>query len=422
MTHRYSRAAKGKWKDDRPPFRKPLVKIPVSDSSDLIERNRLTLIGRVTNPSIQNTRALADFFLQQWNVVGRITGRDLGPSLFQFGFESEQDLQAILSKAHFHFKRWMMILQRWEPVVSESFPAAISFWIKVHGVPLHYWLEETFDAIGAALGPIELCDYDRARMKVQINGLEPLIMRMDIQLPSKKVIEVELEYEKLEKHCFFCKSLSHEDEDCELRPPSKHGRDNRPFDTAQQNTLDRIEESKRRQEVRKQSRSRHAHAIDGARWTNYKHGEPRNAHYTDRDGSSRMASERSSEFEENKRRYDDRGGSVRSNLSSRKTPPRRESQEKLTSGFISHSRNLPLPRLPAKPLISPTRDASSKSNHSPGTTAAPVQRRSSLASRLSDPRDTNSLSEERIPAKERLSVHTQRTSQMERTEAQSNFK
>ncbi|KAH0876682.1 hypothetical protein HID58_064076 [Brassica napus] len=90
--------------------------------------------------------------------------------------------------------------------------------------------------------------------------------------------------------------------------------------------------------------------------------------------------------------------------------------------MIEGGLNLPLPRLPAKPLISPTRDASSKSNHSPGTTAAPVQRRSSLASRLSDPRDTNSLSEERIPAKERLSVHTQRTSQMERTEAQSNFK
>lgn len=70
MVHRYSRADKGKWKENIPPPRKPLVRIPESDSYELIERNKLTLIGRVTNPSVQKTRALVDFFLQHWNVVG----------------------------------------------------------------------------------------------------------------------------------------------------------------------------------------------------------------------------------------------------------------------------------------------------------------------------------------------------------------
>lgn len=109
MAHRFSRSENGKWKDERPPPpKKPPVRIPESNVSDLIDRHKYTLIGRVTNPKIQKTHALVEFFLQQWNVAGRITGRDLGPHLFQFSFESEKDLQVILSKSPFHFKRWMI--------------------------------------------------------------------------------------------------------------------------------------------------------------------------------------------------------------------------------------------------------------------------------------------------------------------------
>ena len=39
------------------------------------------------------------FFVQHWHVSGSITGRELGPHLFQFTFESEKDLQRILAKA-----------------------------------------------------------------------------------------------------------------------------------------------------------------------------------------------------------------------------------------------------------------------------------------------------------------------------------
>lgn len=112
MSHPYSRLEKGKAKATDSTLQKPLVKIPNSDNSELVEHNKFTLIGRVTNPAIQKTRALVEFFLEHWNVVGMITGRALGPSLFQFGFESENDLKTTLSKAPFHFKKWMIILQR----------------------------------------------------------------------------------------------------------------------------------------------------------------------------------------------------------------------------------------------------------------------------------------------------------------------
>ncbi|RID47204.1 hypothetical protein BRARA_I03822 [Brassica rapa] len=219
MANRLSRKDKEKWvAEPKRSTRRPPVQIPDINTNALIEENKLTLIGRVTNPSIQKTRALVDFFLQHWRVKGQITGRALGPHMFQFRFETEQDLQAILTKAPYHFKRWMLILQRWEPIVSDFFPAFISFWISIHGIPLHYWTEDALKAIGKELGPVEDFDEDNGRVRVKINGLKPLEMKLDISLPSGEIKQVELEYEDLQKHCFLCLSLSHEREDC---PTSK---------------------------------------------------------------------------------------------------------------------------------------------------------------------------------------------------------
>ncbi|KAF3585494.1 hypothetical protein F2Q69_00031796 [Brassica cretica] len=55
---------------------------------------------------------------------------------------------------------------------------------------------------------IEDKDATNGRFRVSINGLQPLERTLELSLPSGGVKEVELEYEKLEKHCFSCLSLS----------------------------------------------------------------------------------------------------------------------------------------------------------------------------------------------------------------------
>ncbi|VVB01041.1 unnamed protein product [Arabis nemorensis] len=111
------------------PRRSP-VRIPECDNSALIVANKLTLIGRVTNPVIQKPRAVVEFLSQLWNMENKTHGRDLGSEKFIFRFEEEEDLLAVLRKGPYHYKKWMLIIQRWEPIVSEAFPAIIPFWIK----------------------------------------------------------------------------------------------------------------------------------------------------------------------------------------------------------------------------------------------------------------------------------------------------
>ncbi|KAG2313012.1 hypothetical protein Bca52824_024569 [Brassica carinata] len=137
MARRFSRAEKEKWQaPPELPTKRPPVRIPANDNAELIEANRLTIIGRLTNPQVQKpTRAVTDFMAQVWNLEGRIEGRALGLDKFQVKFETEHDLIQVLEKGPYHYKRWMLLLQRWEPTVSEEFPSIISFNVKIHGIP-----------------------------------------------------------------------------------------------------------------------------------------------------------------------------------------------------------------------------------------------------------------------------------------------
>ncbi|KAH0868781.1 LOW QUALITY PROTEIN: hypothetical protein HID58_075803, partial [Brassica napus] len=59
MARRYNRAEKEKWAVPlTPPPKRPPVRIPANNTEDLVAANRLTIIGRVTNPTLQKLRVL----------------------------------------------------------------------------------------------------------------------------------------------------------------------------------------------------------------------------------------------------------------------------------------------------------------------------------------------------------------------------
>ena len=252
MARRYSRSEKEKWQaPSEPPAKRPPVRIPANDCEDLIEANRLTIIGRLTNPLVQKPRAVIDFMAQVWNLEGRMEGRVLGLDKFQVKFQTEDDLLQVLEKGPYHYKRWMLLLQQWEPTVSDQFPSTISFHVRIHGIPLHFWSKGTILTIGKELGVCSVKDVKEAKIWVEVNGLMPLVMKMEIELPTDDVTEVEFEYIKIEKHCFTCYSLFHEETDCPQRPRNALPPKERVLGITQNIALQRIEAEKRRHDDRR---------------------------------------------------------------------------------------------------------------------------------------------------------------------------
>ncbi|KAJ4907972.1 Uncharacterized protein Rs2_11630 [Raphanus sativus] len=74
---------------------------------------------------------------------------------------------------------------------------------------------------------------------------------MDIELPTEDITKVEFEYIKIEKHCFTCFSLMHEEEACPHRDPNAPPPKERNLGITQSIALQRIEADKRRHDERR---------------------------------------------------------------------------------------------------------------------------------------------------------------------------
>lgn len=217
MDKRIPHHLKGKGIDrgySPPPRRR--IQAPEMDTSDLVEANSLTLMGRLTNPSAQRLWSLFPFLSNRWNLKGKATGSDLGRGCFQFCFDFEEDMQKVLDNRPYHYDQWMVILQKWEPIISDTFPSMLPFWVEVQGLPKHYWKPEMLTTIGEELG--EIMDMEitnsSAKIRVLIDGLKPLIKDTMVDFPDGSEALVLLEYKNLKNHCSYCQRLSHEKQHC----------------------------------------------------------------------------------------------------------------------------------------------------------------------------------------------------------------
>ncbi|XP_033129446.1 uncharacterized protein LOC103874800 [Brassica rapa] len=154
------------------------LKISVAhfDNSALIKTYSKTLIGRCMNPEEQETKALFSNLPKIWKLEERVTGTDLGFGKFQFDFQTEEELEAVLMQQPYHFDYWMLALARWQPKQSNSFPSEIMFWIRVIGVPLEFRMVPTFESNVGALERVVVVDVKYNRVQVVLDAFKELCL------------------------------------------------------------------------------------------------------------------------------------------------------------------------------------------------------------------------------------------------------
>ncbi|KAG7544021.1 hypothetical protein ISN45_Aa07g038960 [Arabidopsis thaliana x Arabidopsis arenosa] len=200
------------------------IRIPAFDNSDLIRRlKRTTLIGRIMNPDVQSVGSLVLMMPRVWKLEGRVVGKDLGLVTFRFDFEREEDILEVMKTEPFNFNHWMVSIVRWEPVIHKDYPSAITFWVKMVGVPQDFWTDQDFRRIGNELGTVQEVDEENARVKVTIDSTMQLCFEMSVQFETGgEEVVVKMEYEKLFGYCASCFSLRHDEESCPLSDLHNH--------------------------------------------------------------------------------------------------------------------------------------------------------------------------------------------------------
>lgn len=195
------------------------IRAPEFDFTELVRDNAKTLIGRLTNPKEQRVESLILELPKKWALRGKIVGANLGNNCFQFRFDRDEDLQCVLLNRPYQQNNWMVVIERWEPVISSTFPSRIPFWITVRGLPLHFWHEKMVYKIGDELGHLE--DYEitktSAKIRILLEALEPLTMESVVDFSTGEEIPITFEYERLANHCSTCFMLTHTSRLCPRR-------------------------------------------------------------------------------------------------------------------------------------------------------------------------------------------------------------
>lgn len=340
-----------------------LVILPDVDNSELIARYRLSLVGRLFNRERRNVEALIALLPRPsiWDVEGRVRGVYLGNHRFQFDFDSEDDLQKVLSKRPCHFNKWSFALERWAPHIGDSFPNTMTFWVSAMGIPTHFWLDPVFRALGKRLGHVGLVEAKTAKFQVELNADLPIKFALRAQLPTGEIVPVSLEYCNLHRWCHSCHLLSHEDENCpqlseeerEQHRLAKEANKDQGPQTRNDNNK-RGDLSKRLSATDQKSSSHHErHSGEGTQRDNrdsvWKRIDSRYAPRDDHRGDNRHAHrdrEKPSYTIEtyNKRRYDDSFASSRQREEAKKVEKKLASDRHDSKGLPEAPRDLQMSR------------------------------------------------------------------------------
>ncbi|KAL0727181.1 hypothetical protein Bca4012_023274 [Brassica carinata] len=186
--------------------------------------NKLSLMGRILNPHRQKMAALIMKMPRKWQKEGKVRGIALSQERFQFIFDNEHDLRDVLDRGVHTFEEWVIVLERWVETPPEDYLQYIPLWVQIRDIPVNCYTTEALTALGDLVGKTVLVAFDPKkpitqdfiRVLVKFNVAHPLKTSRVITIKGKPAT-VRFNYERIQKRCFTCQRLNHENDHCPLK-------------------------------------------------------------------------------------------------------------------------------------------------------------------------------------------------------------
>ncbi|XP_056860345.1 uncharacterized protein LOC130508719 [Raphanus sativus] len=186
--------------------------------------NVLSIVGRILNPDYQKIPGLILTMPRKWQKEGRVRGVALSQEKFQFFFQNEHDLNDVLEKGVQTYNEWALVLERWVENPPEEFLQYIPIWVQIRGIPMNHFTKKALTALGDLVGKTKFVAFDPSkpitqdyiRALVLFNVAHPLRKTKVINLPEGGSTVIRYSYEKVQKRCFTCQCLNHEQDKCPI--------------------------------------------------------------------------------------------------------------------------------------------------------------------------------------------------------------
>lgn len=195
------------------------------------ERNAMSLVGRLLNPQCQKMEDLIREIPRKWQLYDRVKGVALSKERFQFIFKHEHDLLDILNIGVHTFDKWSIVLERWVEKPPEDHLQYLMVWLQMRNIPINHYTPGTISSLGGFAGQVvdvpfdpEKAQYkDYVRVLVKFDVSKPLRRSKKLTHPSGEVVNILYDYERLQKRCYTCQRLTHEQSHCPFVVESKQG-------------------------------------------------------------------------------------------------------------------------------------------------------------------------------------------------------
>ncbi|KAK9986874.1 hypothetical protein SO802_031825 [Lithocarpus litseifolius] len=203
-----------------------VIEIPDEGRREVIESCTLSLIGKFLTCKSFNRRAAKSVLRRAWGLENALQILEVGANMFQFKFQSEFDMNRVITGGPWTFDNQLLMLQHWQKRmnVGNIKWTHASLWVQIWGAPFDMVSPQVAQEVGSRLGIVE--DVGRRRKQDDQN----FFMRFRVALPIEKPLRrgsfiagsngirswVTFKYERLPMFCYFCGLLGHDLHHCPL--------------------------------------------------------------------------------------------------------------------------------------------------------------------------------------------------------------
>lgn len=195
------------------------------------EQNSMSIIGRLLNPERPKMASLILDLPTKWQKVGMVNGVALSKERFQFFFKYEQDLEEILEKGVHTDNEWTIAVERWvehPPVDSLQY---IPLWVQIRNIPVNHRSIAAITTFGELVSQVtevaydpyvaQTRDYIRVQLKFDVS--RPLRRSKVVNIPGGGSVTLVFDYERVQKRCYTCQRLTHDQDFCPIFLMKKQG-------------------------------------------------------------------------------------------------------------------------------------------------------------------------------------------------------
>ncbi|KAL0795442.1 hypothetical protein Bca101_066819 [Brassica carinata] len=187
-------------------------------------RNELSLVGRLLNPQVQKMERFILEMPRKWQLYDRVKGIALSRDRFQFLFKHEHDLVDILERGAHTYEMWSIVMERWVENPPPDYLQYLDLWVQMRNIPINNYTSTAITSLGEFAGRVIVVTFDPdkpqtrdyVRFKVRFDIAKPLRRVKVVNLPEGGSTKIRYDYERLQKMCYTCQRLTHDQSQCPM--------------------------------------------------------------------------------------------------------------------------------------------------------------------------------------------------------------